>query len=582
MSSGFRITLLLVILGCCAAGYFYTMSPTRSVGASTHQRAKRAPSTEEEKLAVRLVQDKDFLAVDQKLDQFRKDDVRTSDGLSSLSVAYDAIAEELTDLEKYQGLSAVMSLFDEWKKANGTSQARRVTLACFYKDAAWRARGADVASKVRKDQWKTFEALLTKAFDALSEAKNAEPYDPAVPDLMLTIGMAAGMPKSTAQDTIEELIKKYPTYEGAYQAMVVYLLPRWQGEPGDLEKFMADVRNRLPKPQGDIMYAHMTRTVFHYVGTQFLLQTELKYDDMKSAFEALFQMYPEDERSHHALTAIAAIADDKDMTAKLLQETTGTWTTARIQKEFRSTDAFAQVQEWIAGDAENPLFVTPLEAAFEQGDVRKLQAAVQSGADLDRRFTNGSTPLIKALSLHEPGLVRYLLDHGASTTATARNGYTVAAAAVNGDNVDLMQKFLDDGLKPGDEVNRAHYTIAHVAALSNSVECMKLILKLPGVDVNAKLPNGQTPIFMAAMSDSAECAKLLLDAGADPNAKQTNLITPVHQAAYSGSPKTLKLLLEHGGNADARSDCNVSPIDEARRNHQEQTEKILAAALKKR
>lgn len=583
MRSGYRIVILLLVLAVCSAGYFYANGQKTGATAAMNQKhAQRVPATEEEKLARRLVNDNDFAAVDQALDRYRKDDARTSEGASRLRMLYEAIGEELTDLEKYKHLEAVTKLFEEWQKTNPDSQGRRIALACFYKDAAWRARGADVASTVRADQWKTFESLLTKSFELLNEARRAEPYDPEVPSLMLIVGMAAGMPKATALETMDELMQKYPTYEGAYKSMVVYLLPRWQGDPGDLEAFMKTVRQRLPQPQGDILYATMSSNAFLYIGSKFFVETDLKYEEMKPAFETLFRTHPEDKSNRRTFSAIAAAADDRAMTRELLQETTRTWTTDKIRANFRSPEIFAQVQDWANDKADNPVFLTPLEIAFEQRDTRGIQAAVRDGADLNRHFSNGTTPLILALSERQAELAKFLMDHGASTTVTARNGYTVAAAAVKGDNVELLRRFLGSGLKSTDEVNGAKHTILHVAAYGNSVECMKEILKLPGVDVNAKLPNGQTPLFGAAMSDAADCAKLLLDAGADPNAKQPNLITVVHQAAYSGSPKTLKLLLEHGGDPDAASDCNVKPIEEARRNHQEETERILAEALKKK
>lgn len=576
-----RLLGLLLILAC-AAGYYYVKQPGRNpLAAANHHQPQRVPTTEEEKLARSLVEKKDFAAVDTALDQFRKDDARTSGGVSRLNMLYEAIEQELNDLEKYKHLEAVTGLLDSWKKAKPDSQGRRVCTALFYIDAAWRARGADVAVKVRQDQWKTFENLLTKAFEQLNEARHAEPYDPQVAACMFTIGMAAGMPKESAQELIDEVIEKYPTYEEAYRRMATYLLPRWAGEPGDLEAFMADVRKRLPQPQGDIIYAQVTQSVYGYVGRKFLVETGLKYKDIKSAYETMIQHYPDYEPYRRAFSVIAAIADDKEKTRDLLEQTTGTWTAERIRANYGSEDTFAMVQGWVNGSSENPLHISPLEIAFELRNAGIIKAAIAEGADPNGHFSNGSTPLIEALSHKQADLAKYLMEKGASTTVTARNGYTVAAAAIEGDNLEMLKTFLDKGLKVTDEVNGAHYTMMHVAAYYNSEECMKAILNLPGANVNAKLPNGQTPLFMAAMNDAVDCAKLLLDAGADVNAKQTNLITPVHQAAYSGSPKTLKLILERGGDPEAKSDCDVKPIDEARRNHQEETERILADAIKK-
>src|SRR3546814_749221 len=97
MRFGLRVSLLLLILACCGAGYFYSKNQNGGgfAAANNNPHTDRVPTTEEEKLARRLVEDKDFSAMDQALDQSRKDDSRTSDGLSRLSVLYVAIAEEL-------------------------------------------------------------------------------------------------------------------------------------------------------------------------------------------------------------------------------------------------------------------------------------------------------------------------------------------------------------------------------------------------------------------------------------------------------------------------------------------------------
>ncbi len=68
-----------------------------------------------------------------------------------------------------------------------------------------------------------------------------------------------------------------------------------------------------------------------------------------------------------------------------------------------------------------------------------------------------------------------------------------------------------------------------------------------GANVNAKNPNGRTPLFNATVEGSKETAELLIAKGADVNAKDPDGETPLDLAIALKDTETADLLRKHGG-----------------------------------
>ncbi|RHZ52147.1 hypothetical protein CDV55_104106 [Aspergillus turcosus] len=71
------------------------------------------------------------------------------------------------------------------------------------------------------------------------------------------------------------------------------------------------------------------------------------------------------------------------------------------------------------------------------------------------------------------------------------------------------------------------------AAVRGDEDVMKLLLRIEGVDVDVKCPQGRTPLSFAAENGHVGIARLLLAAGANPNTQDAMYRTPLH---WAGSP----------------------------------------------
>lgn len=164
-------------------------------------------------------------------------------------------------------------------------------------------------------------------------------------------------------------------------------------------------------------------------------------------------------------------------------------------------------------------------------------------------------------------------------------------AAVKTDNAELMVSLLNRGLDPNLIEDERGDTGLILALREGSMKVFNILVKLPNVDLEARVRNGDnalmvasfkanvsavetllakgvkvnrigwTALHYAAASGSNEVAQLLLDKKADINAFSPNNTTPIMMAARGGHILTVKLLLDGGADATLRNDAGLDAID---------------------
>ncbi|KAM4875325.1 SMC5-SMC6 complex localization factor protein 1 isoform 2-T3 [Thomomys bottae] len=91
-------------------------------------------------------------------------------------------------------------------------------------------------------------------------------------------------------------------------------------------------------------------------------------------------------------------------------------------------------------------------------------------------------------------------------------------------------------------------TALHRACINNQVEKLKLLLSLPGVDINVKDNAGWTPLHEACNYGNTVCVQEILKHCPEVDLlTQVDGVTPLHDALSNGHVEIGKLLLQHGG-----------------------------------
>ena len=188
-----------------------------------------------------------------------------------------------------------------------------------------------------------------------------------------------------------------------------------------------------------------------------------------------------------------------------------------------------------------------IEAAAQQGDVRKIKSLLKDNPDLVfSKDTSGFTPLHVAASAHHKDVAELLLANGADVHANRDGGKTPL----------------------------------HWAAATHAKDVAELLLA-NGADVNANGDGGKTPLHWAAMTGDKQMAQLLLANKAEVDAKSKDGWTPLRWAAARGNKDMVQTLLEAGANPNITMTDGKTALDAARLGkHAEVTEILTKAGAK--
>lgn len=206
-----------------------------------------------------------------------------------------------------------------------------------------------------------------------------------------------------------------------------------------------------------------------------------------------------------------------------------------------------------------------LSMAIAGDDPARAQAALDAGAKLDADFGRGHTPLIAAVILTKPAMVKFLLEHGADPDHQAEDGAIGNA---------LSACFF---ATPGMAITRRAERDFIEEHRAPAIEALRLIAaRKPRTDILvARGPTRVSPLMIAAEAGAADAVKILLDAGANPNFANDGKYTPLDYAvdraprfaeiAESDRIEVLELLLAAGARKDKKGADGLTPLDRARK-----------------
>jgi hypothetical protein len=154
--------------------------------------------------------------------------------------------------------------------------------------------------------------------------------------------------------------------------------------------------------------------------------------------------------------------------------------------------------------------------AVERGDTRTVKRWLDEGLDPEYQADKLGTGLMIAAWNGSIEMMALFIERGANPRRANRNGEQPLQLAAWGGHSDAVQWLLERGavLNRGDlSWDALHY------AVFNGHDKLSQQLIERGAEVNARSPNGSTPLMLAAREGREDLAKVLLESGADPRAK---------------------------------------------------------------
>ena len=166
------------------------------------------------------------------------------------------------------------------------------------------------------------------------------------------------------------------------------------------------------------------------------------------------------------------------------------------------------------------------ESLFEaviSNNLSNVEYAIKNGADVNKQYEDGSTPLLWAVSQGNPDIVIHLIEQGAK-----------------------INKGTIDGITP------------LYVAVRNGYEAIVKYLIEHGANINTGINSKTTPLYIAARNGYENIVKYLVENGADINKGNNEGITPLFIAKHKNHKNIVEYLEKH--NSDIINKANENEI----------------------
>lgn len=154
-------------------------------------------------------------------------------------------------------------------------------------------------------------------------------------------------------------------------------------------------------------------------------------------------------------------------------------------------------------------------------------------------------------------------DFSSHKPTCKKDGVLALLAAITDNNVDdvrrlMRTKYVLKGkvdYNPGD-MDRVFegWTALHQCVREDKDELLKILANAPGVKLEMKDGDGETPLFVAAGNANPRALQVLVDAGANPNAVGNDGWSAIMMAVRDARIENIEVLMKAGANIDIGQD----------------------------
>jgi ankyrin repeat protein len=180
------------------------------------------------------------------------------------------------------------------------------------------------------------------------------------------------------------------------------------------------------------------------------------------------------------------------------------------------------------------------------------QKLLSTGADPNRRTTDGTSALIYASQLGDVALVRALLHAGADPNVKTTVGDSALLSAAKRGDFETVKLLIAGGADPR-IASTDGFTPLMAGATVGNAALVRLLLER-GANPRDRNRDGWSTLVFGAVGGSVEVGRLLIDDSADVDAQSSDKgWSPLLKATERRCHDFMQLLIQHGANVDART-----------------------------
>jgi len=220
----------------------------------------------------------------------------------------------------------------DWVKSNPKSKTPLLAAAQHEISGAWAARGNGAGSTVTAQGAQIFAERIDRARALLAKASDLEGDDPDFYRLLFIVARAQSWEWKSAVRFYTELMEKCPDYAPAHMQVAMMLMPRWGGEPGQMEQQTAETADKIGDAKGDEIYAQVVGDMLSYHRKKMFDETHFDYERAIRGFDSILARHPNSNLTLQQAGYLSALKNDVPRAGKYFTELakTKTVTTARF------------------------------------------------------------------------------------------------------------------------------------------------------------------------------------------------------------------------------------------------------------
>jgi hypothetical protein len=212
---------------------------------------------------------------------------------------------------------------------------------------AWHARGNGYANDVKEQDWKTFAKRLQQSTQVLVEAKRLQEKCPVLWSSLQRVALGLQAERAQFDGIFEEAIQAFPDYVFFYNTRAVYLLPRWYGAAGELEKDLQKQADRVGGEAGDKLYARVVWSIHNYGGSLNVYDdNNFSWERTERGFDAILKEFPDSVAASNEAAHLAGNGGAPKSAQKFMNNMKG-----RLDLEaWQSVGEFQAFRKWAFGE----------------------------------------------------------------------------------------------------------------------------------------------------------------------------------------------------------------------------------------
>ena len=186
----------------------------------------------------------------------RHSPARARSGESLYAMWIDATSAYLS-LTASWNYAEAEGLVQEWRAASGGAMHPDLAWGSALTNYAWQARGSGYGDTVSDEGARKFRERLQAAAACLARVQQSERGNPALGEALLTVDRGLGSGLSTQREHARAARQADPESLSAACNLGGNLLPRWYGQPGDVERYVNEVAAQPGPLDGDEVYCRV-------------------------------------------------------------------------------------------------------------------------------------------------------------------------------------------------------------------------------------------------------------------------------------------------------------------------------------